>query len=165
MDIIVGMGVSAEAERMHLARRKEGLIAMYRMSMKWRRVNAIVISVMCLFVGRAFYLLGDVQSQEIGLVFFGLAGNGLITASIYLTEWFTDLDESMKIITFVWVAPFVGSFVGYVLDNARGATFALVIAVLVADTIAIPISVYLHFRDRAEEREHEEEMRKYRKEP
>ena len=138
---------------------------MFRRSRKWRRIYAIVISVTFLFAGRAFYLLGDVQAQAIGLVFFGVALNGLVTAGIYLSEWFTDLDESMKIITFVWVAPFVGTFVGYVLDDARGATFGLVIAVLVADAIAVPISVYLSLRDRREEREYEEEMRKYGKEP
>lgn len=138
---------------------------MFQRSRKWRRIYAIVISVMFLFAGRAFYLLGDVQAQAIGLIFFGLAVNGLLTAGIYLSEWFTDLDESMKIITFVWVAPFVGSLVGYVLDDMRGATFALVIAVLVADAIAVPISVYLYLRDRREEREYEEERRKYGKEP
>jgi len=120
---------------------------------------------MFLFVGRAFYLLGDIQSQAIGLIFFGLALNGLITAGIYVSDWFTDLDESMKIITFVWVAPFLGTFVGYVLDDMRGATFGLVIAVLVADAIAVPVSVYLYVRDRREDREYEEEMRKYGKEP
>jgi hypothetical protein len=40
-----------------------------------------------------------------------------------------------------------------------------VIAVLVADAIAVPVSVYLYVRDRREDREYEEEMRKYGKEP
>jgi hypothetical protein len=137
----------------------------FRWSRKWRRVHAVVISVIFLFAGRAFYLLDDAQAQAIGLIFFGLALNGLITAGIYLSEWFTDLDESMKIITFVWGAPFVGALVGYILDDARGATYGLVIAVLVVDAIAVPISVYLSLKDRREERECEEEMRKYGKEP
>jgi hypothetical protein len=137
----------------------------FRRSRKWRRVYAIVISVMSLFAGRAFYSLGDVQAQQIGLVFFGVALNGLVTAGIYLSDWFTNLDESMKIITFAWGAPFVGPLVGYILDGWRGATFGIVIAVLVADAIAVPSSVPLYLRDKREAREYEEEMRKYGKEP
>jgi Na+/phosphate symporter len=137
----------------------------YRRSKKWARFRAIVISVMSLFAGRAFYLLGDVQAQQIGLVFFGVGINGLVTAGVYYSDWFQMLDESMKIITFIWGAPVVGTLVGYILDDWRGATFGIVIAVLVADTIAVPSSVYLHLRERREDQEYEKEMRKYGREP
>jgi hypothetical protein len=105
------------------------------------------------------------QAQAIGLVFFGLAVNGFITAGIYISDWFQDLDDSMRIMTLVWVAPFVGMFVGLDLDGVPGATFALVIAALLAHAIAVPVSVYLYLRDKREYREYEEEMRKWGKEP
>jgi hypothetical protein len=41
----------------------------------------------------------------------------------------------------------------------------MVIAVLVAQAIAVPISVCLYLRDEREYREYEEERRKYGKEP
>jgi hypothetical protein len=132
---------------------------------KWRRISIICISILFLFAGRAFYLLGDAQAQVMGLVFFGLALNGLISAAIYVSDWFRDLDESMKIMAFVWVAPIAGAFVGFVSDDMRGATIGLVAAALITNAIAVPISVYLYLRDRRETREYEEEMRKYGKEP
>jgi hypothetical protein len=141
------------------------LIAVFRRSRKWARIYAIVISVIALIFGGRFYSLGDTLAQQIGLVFFGLALNGLVTAGIYLSEWFEKLDESMKIVTFTWGAPVVGTFVGYVLDDWQGATFGMVIAVLVADAIAVSSSFYLYLRDAKETREYEKEMRKYGKEP
>jgi ABC-type uncharacterized transport system permease subunit len=137
----------------------------FRRSRKWARISAIVISVTALIFGGRFYSLGDIQAQQIGLVFFGLAINGLVTAGIYFSEWFEKLDESMKIVTFTWGAPVVGTLVGYVLDDWQGATFGTVIAVLVADAIAVSCSVYLSLRDEKETREYEKEMRKYGKEP
>lgn len=134
-------------------------------SRKTRRISAIIISVISLITGGAFYSLGDTQAHQIGLFFFGLAINGLVTAGVYFSDWFENLDESMKIITFTWVAPFVGTLVGYILDTWQGAAFGIVIAVLVADAIAVPTSVYLYFRDKREDREYEKEMRKYGKEP
>jgi ABC-type uncharacterized transport system permease subunit len=120
---------------------------------------------MALIFGGRFYSLGDILAQQIGLVFFGLAINGLVTAGIYLSEWFEKLDESMKIVTFTWGAPVVGTLVGYVLDDWQGATFGMVIAVLVADAIAVSCSIYFYLRDEREVREYEGEMRKYGKEP
>jgi hypothetical protein len=144
------------------------LIVMYgpfRWSKKWARVYAAVISVMALIFGGRFYSLDDITAQQIGLVFFGLALNGLVTASIYLSDWFERLDESMKLMTLTWGAPFVGTIVGYILDSWRGMTFGMVIAVIVADAVAVPSAVYFYLRDEREVHEYEKEMRKYGKEP
>ena len=138
---------------------------MFQRSRKIRRISALVISVTALIFAGKFYSLGDIQAQQIGLLFFGLALNGLVTVGIFLSDWFEKLDESMKIITFTWGAPIAGILIGYVLDGWRGATFGIVIAVLVADAIAVSFSVYFYLRDERESREYEREMRKYGKEP
>jgi hypothetical protein len=124
----------------------------------------MVMSALFLFGGLEIYMLGG-EAQEIGLAFFGVAIDGFITACVYVSDWFQDLDESMRIITFVWVAPFVGMFVGLDLDGLPGATLALAIAVLAAQAVAVPVSVYLYLRDKREYREYEEEMRRWGKEP
>lgn len=141
------------------------LIVVFHRSKKWARLSAIVASLVTLFGAGRFYSTGDPQGQQIGLLFFSLALHALITASIYLSDWFQNLDDSMRIITLTWMAPFVGTLVGYILDGWRGAAFGVGIAVAVADTIAISCSVYLYLRDEKELHAYKEGMKKYGKEP
>ena len=138
---------------------------MLQRSKKWARFSAVVTSFIMLITAGRFYSLGDPQAQQIGLYFFGLSLHALITASVYLSDWFQNLDNSMRIITLTWAAPVLGTVLGYVLDNLRGATFGMIIAVTVADAIAISCSVYLYLRDQKELHEYKEGMKKYGKEP
>ena len=100
-----------------------------------------------------------------GLLFCGIGGIVLVGVVVYSAEWFLNLDQSMRIFTLIFGVSFVGGVAGFLLYGMEGAVFGWIYTLLSAQLVGAVCSLFILYRDKRETREHEREMRKYRKEP
>jgi drug/metabolite transporter (DMT)-like permease len=126
-----------------------------------RPIAIFAISLFLVF-GIAFY---REDQYSAGLVFFGGAGILLLGVVVYSTEWFQNLDQSMRIITLIFGVSVVGGFAGLLLHGLEGAVFGCTYSFLGAQLAGAVCALFIRYRDEREEREYETEMRKYGKEP
>jgi MFS family permease len=100
-----------------------------------------------------------------GLVLFGMAGILALGVIVYSTEWFQNLDQSLRIFQLIFVISIVGGAAGLFLYGMEGAVFGWTYTFLLAQLAGAVCAIFLRYRDEKETRDYEREMRKYGKEP
>ena len=126
------------------------------------RPFAIFVICMLLVFGGDLYRTGE---HFAGLVLFGMAGILVLGVIVYSSEWFQNLDQSLRIFQLIFVLSVVGGAAGLFLYGMEAAVFGWTYTFLFAQLAGAICAVFLRYKDEKETREYEREMRKYGKEP
>jgi hypothetical protein len=134
----------------------------FPISRRFSKPFAVIAIILLLVFGGDLFVEGQ---QFAGLLFFGIAGIFLLGVVVYATEWFQNLEQSMRIFTVIFGVSFVGGVAGFLLYGMEGAVFGWIYTLLGAQLVGAICALFLRYRDERETRAYEREMRKYGKEP
>lgn len=129
---------------------------------RFRKPFAIIPIILSLVFGGKLFMEGEYIG---GLLFCGIGGIVLLGVAVYSSEWFLNLDQSMRIFTLIFGVSVVGGVAGFLFYGMEGAVFGWIYTLLGAQLAGAICALFIRYRDEKETREYEREMRKYGKEP